>query len=301
MSLKAYDGMMSRKSIKYIQDEIIKRLDRFRELSENQLAEKYAELFYQHVDKYMSVISSIEFDAINEESIKDKISKIKIDEETTIFSYIFQASKILANSSYKNDFTVHLNIALEAIHNKKILIYPNILVNEHKPILLEFLEDWYCQNGTDADDRVSRSQWKQREKDWYDFNENKGFSLKIQLFDPTSYQHSINRNFRGKELINKVLQYIPSDEIRLRKIAKNAIIENYEKEKKLKNEKPSVWEIIDRLSSEGNTEIDDYIKTHNIVLTTIDEDFINSALLKPNPLAEIRKEKLDEINKNTNE
>lgn len=297
MSLKAYDGMMSRKSIKYIQDEIIKRLDRFREASENQLAEKFAELFYEHVDKIRTVIDNIEFDAINEDSIKDKINKIKIDEETTIFSYIFQASKILSLSSYKNEFAVHLNITLEAIHNKKILVYPNILVNDHKPILLEFLEDWYCQNSCDADDRVSRRQWKQREKDWYNFDENRGFSLKIQLFDPTNYINSINRNFRGDKLMNKILEYIPSDEKRLRRIAKNAIIDNYEKEKKLKNEKPSLWEIVDRLSSDSNTEIDDYIKNNNIILTTIDEEFLKTAKLKPNPLADIRKEKLDEINK----
>lgn len=301
MSLKAYDGMMSRKSIKYIQDEIIKRLDRLKELSENKLAEKYAELFYEHIDKQRNVIDSINFDAINEDVMKDKISKIKIDDETTIFSYIFQASKILSESYFRNEFTVNLNISLSAIHNKKILIYPIINVNEHKPILLEFLEDWYCQNGSDPDENVSRRQWKQREKDWYEFNDRSGFNMTIQLFDPTNYRHSLNKNFRGAEMTKKVLEYIPSDETRIRRIARNEIIKNYEKEKRSKNEVVSIWEIMDRLSKEGSTEIDDYIKTNNIIITKIDEEFLLSALLKPNPLAEIRKEKLDEINKNINE
>jgi hypothetical protein len=297
MSLKAYDGMMSRKNIKYIQDEIIKRLDRFREASENHLAEKYAELFYQHVDKTISIIESVKFDAINEDHIKFQIDKIKIGDETTILSYIYQASKILANSSYKNDFTVQLNIAMEAINNKKILIYPNILVNEHRPILLEFLEDWYCQNSTDPDENISKKQWEQRKRDWYDFNEKDGFKLKIQLFEPSHYGDSININFRGEELLNKILEYIPSDEKRLRKIAKNAILNNIEKEAREKGEKVSIWKVIDRLSAEDNTEIEDYIKTHNIVLTKIDKDFIENAKLNYNQLAEDRKEKLNEINK----
>ena len=46
MSLKAYNGMMSRKSIKYIQDELCIRLDRFKDVSENKLAATYADIFF---------------------------------------------------------------------------------------------------------------------------------------------------------------------------------------------------------------------------------------------------------------
>lgn len=296
MSLKAYDGMMSRKNIKYIQDGIVERLDRLKEKSENKIAEKYAELFFEHVDKEMDIVKRIGYDAHEESDLKNKISEIKIEDDTTMLSYIYQAAKILSVGYFRNDFTVHLNISLQAINNRKILVYPNIIVHEHKPILLEFLEDWYCQNSCDADENVSKRQWKQREKDWYNFNEIDGFNMKIQLFDPNNSQHSLIRNFRGEELINRILKYIPSDEKRIRKIARNAIIDNYEKEQKLKNEKASVWGIVDRLSKEGNTEVDDYIKANNIIVTTIDANFIKTALLKPNPLGELRKEKLNSIN-----
>jgi hypothetical protein len=138
MSLKAYNGMMSRKGIKYIQDEIIARLPKFKEASENKLAKEYAELFVNHVDGNISVKSEIEFDAINDSSLKEKINKIEIKEATTILSYIFQASKILSEGYFVNDFMCHLNISLQVINNKKILIYPNIIVPEHKNIHLEF-------------------------------------------------------------------------------------------------------------------------------------------------------------------
>ena len=38
MSIKAYDGMKCDKDLHFIQDEILKRIDKFRELSINKLA-----------------------------------------------------------------------------------------------------------------------------------------------------------------------------------------------------------------------------------------------------------------------
>lgn len=294
MSLKAYDGMMSRKSIKYIQDEIVKRMDRFKEASENKLAKSYAEAFVNHIDKHYDVIKSIEFDAINEVEIKEKIKKIEINDDTTILSYLFQASKILSKGTYLNDFMAHLNISIQAINSKKILVYPNIIVHEHKPILLEFLEDWYCQNQCDPDENVSRQQWKQREKDWYAFDEVKGFNIKIQLFDPNHYWNSLNDNFRGTELVNKILKFIPSEETRIRRFARNSVINKIEKEAKEKGEEIKSYDVIKRLTDEGNTEIDDYIKSHNIQVTPIDADLIGN--LKFELLKAERKEKLDKIN-----
>jgi hypothetical protein len=292
MSLAAYDGMMSRKSIKYIQDEIVKRLDRFKEASKNELAKKYAELFVDHFDGGMDCVKNIGYDSHGDSEIQKKISEI-ITDEITVLSYIFQASKILAESSQRNDFTVHLNISLEAISNRKILVYPNILVQEHKKILLEFLEDWYCQNSSDPDKDVPRQQWKQREKDWNKFNEIQGFNMKILLFDPTHYWNGLNRLFRGDELITKILENIPSDEQRIRSIAKRRLIA-----KESKETIESTWNISHRLSEEGNTEIDDYIKSHNIKLYNFDTDFILNAKLNYDPNKEIRKEKLKKLNEN---
>jgi hypothetical protein len=296
MSLKAYDGMMSRKSIKYIQDEIIKRLDKFKDASENELAEKYANLFVDHFDGGMECVKSIGYEAHGDIEIQEKISKINIDDDTTILSYIFQASKILCQSTQQNGFMVHLNISLEAISNRKILVYPNIIVHKHKDILLEFLEDWYCQNSSDPDEDVPRRQWRQREKDWNNFNENQHFNLKIQLFDPTHYWNGLHQHFRGENLINKILEHIPSDEKRIRSIAKRRLIKKIEKELTEKGEKSSAWNISYRLSEKGNTEIDDYIKSHDIKIYKFDAEFIKNARLNHDPNKEIRKEKLKKIN-----
>lgn len=298
MSLKAYDGMMTRKSIKYIQDEIVKRMDRLKEASENRLAESYAEIFVDYFDSNYNVVENIKYDTLNEVALKNKIDEIKITDETTIWSYIYQASKILAEGHYINRFMVHLNITLEAVNNRKTLVYPNIIVNEHKPILLEFLEDWYCQNQCDPDERVNRRVWKQREKDWYNFNEIPGFNMKIQLFEPSSLLNSIVRNFRGDEAVEKILKFIPSDEKRLRGIAFVLMGKEYKKECEEKNIKYNFYEYSRRLQEEGNTEIDDYIKTHNIILTKIDADCIKNTKLNYNPISEQRKEKLQEITKN---
>jgi len=293
MSLKAYNGMMSRKSIKYIQDELCIRLDRFKDVSENKLAATYADIFFSHVDNHTNAITYIKDEANNEIKLEDSLSKIKIDNDTTILSYMYQASKILSEGYQINDFMAHLNLTIQAINNRKILIYPNIIVEEHKTILLEFLEDWYCQNQTDPDSTISRRQWKQREKDWYKFDEVQGFNIKIQLFDPTHYWNSLNKNFRGDELINKILKFIPSEEDRIKSIARRAVKAKIEKESKEQNEKIS-WRIFDRLTLDGNTEIEDYIKSHNIQVTTIDADFIKNA--KFDLLKDERKEKLNKIN-----
>ena len=295
MSLKAYDGMMTRKSIKYIQDEIVKRMDRLKEASENKLAKSYAGIFIDYFDSNFSVVENIKYDTLNEEvALKNKIDEIKITDETTIWSYIYQASKILAEGRYINRFMVHLNISLEAVNNRKILVYPHIIVNEHKSILLEFLEDWYCQNQCDPDERVNSRVWKQREKDWYNFNEITGFNMKIQLFEPSNLLDSIVRNFRGEEAIEKILKFIPSDEERLNKIVKQIIIKREKENCKQKNIYFDPSELLKNI----NSEIEDYIKTHNIILTKIDNDCIKNAKLNYNPISEIRKEKLQEIKKN---
>lgn len=296
MSLKAYDGMMSRKGIKYIQDEILIRLDKFREASENKLAEKFADIFIDYFDRNNNIIKDFYYDTHGDSATEEKLNDIKINDDTTILSYIFQVSKVLSQASAINDFMCHLNISIQAINNRKILVYPNIIVQEHKQILLEFLEDWYCQNQSDADESVSRRQWKQREKDWYSFDTAQGFNIKIQLFDPAHYWHSINKNLRGDKLVCKILEHIPSDETRIKDIAKRHLIAEIDKNSKKKGEKISYYDIIERLSNVDNTEIEDYIKTHNIQIIKIDEDVIENSRLNYNPEKEIRKDKLNKIN-----
>lgn len=224
MSLKAYNGMMTKKGFKYIQDETIKRIDKFKEVSKNKIAERYADLFVKYLDLDESIKSDLKFDAINEEDILSQIDKIN---SKNILSYIFQASKILSKSKYVNDFTVHLNLTIEEIENK-ILVYPNILVNEHKDILLEYLDDWYCQNQCDPDNRVSKDEWNERSKDWYAFNEISNYQCQIQLFKPDNIFKNLLNEFRGDDLINRILKFIPSKEKRIKDKAIHLILKEYQ-------------------------------------------------------------------------
>lgn len=224
MSLKAYNGMMTKKGFKFIQNETIKRIDKFKEASKDQIAERYADLFVKYLDLDESIKSDLKFDAINEEDILSQIDKIN---SKNILSYIFQASKILSKSKYKNEFTVHLNLTIEEIDNK-ILVYPNILVNKHKDILLEYLDDWYCQNQSDPDDSVSEDEWNERSKDWYAFNGISNYLCQIHLFKPDNIFYGLMNEFRGDDLINRILKFIPSKEKRIKDKAIHLILKEYE-------------------------------------------------------------------------
>lgn len=224
MSLKAYNGMMTKKGFKYIQDETIKRIVKFKEASKDQIAERYADLFIKYLDLDESIKLNLKFDAINEKNILSQIEEIN---SKNILSYIFQTSKILSKSKYVNDFTVHLNLTIEEIENK-ILVYPNILVNKHKDILLEYLDDWYCQDQCDPDDRVSEDEWNERSKDWYAFNEISNYLCQIQLFKPDDIFNSLMDEFRGDDLINRILKFFPSKEKRIKDKAIHLILKEYE-------------------------------------------------------------------------
>jgi len=76
MSLRAYNGMMTKKGFKYIQDETIKRIDKFKDISKNKIAERYADLFVKYLDLDESIKSDLKFDAINEKDILSLIDKI---------------------------------------------------------------------------------------------------------------------------------------------------------------------------------------------------------------------------------
>jgi len=116
MSLKAYDGLMTRKGLKYVQDETIKRIPKFREAGENKLLEKYVEMVLEFVDYGIPAFeilkhSSFGLDRFTEKRYNDEI---KIEEDTTLISLIYQISRAASKSMFMNDFTVELNLSLEA-------------------------------------------------------------------------------------------------------------------------------------------------------------------------------------------
>lgn len=101
--------------------------------------------------------------------------------------------------------------------------------------------------------------------------------MKIMVFDPRHYLNNFNNYFRGEILFQKILENIPSDEKRKRKIAKNILIAEKSKDN---DDSSNVWNIIEELASEGNTEIDDYVSSHDIQLVKIDKEFLEKELLK---------------------
>lgn len=270
MSIKAYDGMKCNKDLHFIQTEISKRIDKFKEFSINELTKTYADIIIKHADEKYYVRDNVEFIAINEQKTLDEIKNIK---PTTLISYLYQSSKILSKSSYINDFMVNLKLTLDCKENK-ILIYPNIIVNEHKNILLEFLDDWYYQNQSDPDENVCESEWLERGKDWLNFNEN-GFKTEITLFDPTDIMYSLNVNFRGQYLIDKILEKISTNDERLNEIAINKLVKSKIIDKSSISEYMNVYnEVIS-----DKQLIDDYIKKNNIILTIIDEEYLTKTIV----------------------
>ena len=270
MSLKAYNGMMTKKGFKYIQDETIKRIDKFKDISKNKIAERYADLFVKYLDLDESIKSDLKFDAINEKDILSLIDKIN---SKNILYYIFQTSKILSKSKYLNDFTVHLNLTIEEIENK-ILVYPNILVNEHKDILLEYLDDWYCQNQSDSDENVSKDEWNERSKDWYAFNEISNYLCQIQLFKPDEIFNNLLNDFRGDDLINRILKFIPSKEKRIKDKAIHLILKEYEM-----NDVFDYFKLKKELLSD-NRKVQNYIDEMKVDVVDINYDLIKDLEFK---------------------
>lgn len=270
MSLKAYNGMMTKKGFKYIQDQTIKRIDKFKEASKDQIAERYADLYVKYLDLDDSIQTDLRFDAVNEKNILSQIDEIN---SKNILSYIFQTSKILSKSKYVNEFTVHLNLTIEEIENK-ILVYPNILVNEHKDILLEYLDDWYCQNQCDPDENVSEDEWNERNKDWYAFNEINNYLCQIQLFKPDDIFKSLMDEFRGDDLINRILKFIPSKEKRIKDKAIHLIL----KENKM-NDVFNYFELRKKLLS-NNKKVQNYIDEMKVDVVDINYDLIKDLEFK---------------------
>lgn len=274
MSLTAYNGLMTKKSLKYIQEETIKRIEDFKEASLDELADNLSNDIVEYFDGIDNIVDSIEFYGLNEKNILKELRDID-KSNISVFSYLKRSGRILSKSQYSNMFKVHLKLTIEFINNK-YLIYPNILVNKHKNILLEYLNDWYCQNQCDPDENVDPLEWKERENDWYVFNENEYFENTINLFNPNNYSSNILRCLDEK-FIDKILKKIPNRTDRLFYKGRKIMIDN-----ELKNisEKDKVSYFMDRRKELYNNKgiVYDYINKNNIDLIEINKELLTKKI-----------------------
>lgn len=276
MSLKAYDGMLYKKGFHSLQEKIKENLHILKAQSVDKVLKTYVRLLLKHIDLNEKVKDYFSFELIN--SKKDTKRLLDINDDTTLLSYLYQAAVICSESFNVNDFTVHLNLTIEAKSKSKILVYPNILVNEHKETLLTFLEDWYAQDNSDPDENVSKYQWKTRRNDWYEFNTTRGMTNMIQLFNPNELMGGIVKNLRGDDLINGILSNIPSDEVRRGKIHKKLFIDQYIKNLHVNDDESPYWVFFkasDYFNSEkGKIAFELFKENTPIELVKIDENIL---------------------------
>jgi hypothetical protein len=281
MSLKAYEGLMTRKGLKYVQDETIKRIPKFKVAGENQLLEKYAEMVLEFIDYGLTAEQILKFNGLSLDRFTEKeYNEIKITAETTLISLIYQISRAASKSMFMNPFTVELNLSLEA-KERRTLVYPSISVPAYRDILHEYLIDWYAQDQCDPPDDVAKSEWKIRCKDWWNFGEIKGFQFRIRLFNPDNYD-SINSELRGDELYDGIIAKIPINSVRQTRIAiKNILAEEY---KNVTSVPDKIWEYIERQNyyrndTAGQLAVVQHIVDNNIVVQPITKEILESKVL----------------------
>ena len=285
MSLKAYEGLMTRKGLKYVQDETIKRIDKFRAAGENQLLKKYAEIVLEFVDYGISAQEILKHGSFGLDRFTEKeYNEIKIEADTTLISMIYQISRAASKSMFMNDFTVELNLSLEA-KERRTLVYPSISVPEYRDILREYLIDWYAQNQCDPPDDVSKREWKTRCDDWWKFGEISGFQFRIRLFNPDNYD-SINTELREDKLYDGIISKIPINSQRQAKIAIKQILKaEWElKEKPKEFDAKDVWEYIEREryyrnDTAGQLSVIQYVVNNNIIVQPITKELLNSKVI----------------------
>jgi hypothetical protein len=285
MSLKAYEGLMTRKGLKYVQDETIKRIPKFRAAGENQLLEKYAEMVLEFVDHGVSAEQLLKHASFGLDRFTTKqYEEIKIEKDTTLISLIYQISRAASKSMFMNPFTVELNLTLEA-KERRTLVYPSISVPEYRDILREYLINWYAQDQCDPPDDVAKSEWKTRCKDWWNFGEIKGFQFRIKLFNPDNYD-SINTELRGNALYDGIIAKIPINSKRQERIAiKNIMKAEFENsEKKKEFDSSEVWKYIEREryyrnDTAGQLTVIQYVVDNDIVIQPITKEILESKVL----------------------
>jgi hypothetical protein len=273
MSLKAYDGMMTKNELSYIEKKLKENLPLFELASKKHIAKEFADVFITYFDLGLTPKTKIIF---NSTTAEDRFLLAEISEnDTTIFNYIYNVAEVLSKSRFVNNFTSHLSLTIETKKNR-ILVYPNIVVSEHRKILLTFLNDWYAQNQTDKPETISLREWNMRKNDWWDFNEIKGIKTRITLFDPLHYYDNIFNHFVSGELVNMIIEEIPDDETRKNQIHKN----NFISLKMDSGDIKSYFSAIDYLTTdEGKKVFDEYKRNNKIELVKIDYNTITNEKL----------------------
>jgi len=274
MSLKAYDGMVTKKGLPYLHSKLSENLELFKKASEEHIAKAFADIFINYVDDKVSPQANIGFNLLTKED-KRKISEVDLN-DITIFNYVFKVSEVLINSVYVNSFTSNLKITIEPV-GKKLLVYPNIFVPKHREILLTFLDCYYAQNQTDKPDNVTTRAWNKRCEEWYAFDNVRGLQTTISLFDPTHFWHNILGQITKENLVSSILTQIPTDEKRIQSILKRNFINSKMIDKFGVKEYYDVIHYL--LTEDGKKEFDDYKNNNSITITKIDYDFITKTKL----------------------
>ena len=283
MSLKAYDGLMTKRGLKYVQDETIKRIPKFREAAENQLLDKYAEMVLEFVDYGISAEQLLKHGSFGMDRFTLKeYEEIKIEKDTELISLIYQISRAASKSMFMNDFTVELNLSLEA-KERKTLVYPSISVPDYRLILREYLKEWYAQDQCDPDENVPAIEWETRCKDWREFGEIRGFQFRIRLFNPDNYD-SVNTELREDKLYDGIINKIPINSVRQIRIAIKEIMQKEYADKEKDFDPKNIWEYIERQNyyrnvTAGQLEVIKYINDNNIYILPITKELLNSKVL----------------------
>lgn len=284
MSLKAYDGMMTRKGFEYIHDNIIAKIDEFRAIGEKYLSESYADCVVEFFDNNYSVIENLKFNTIHEKELEKDIDRIP--ENWPLVRVLQQGGIVLSGAKYVNPYFTQLSLNIEK-KDDKLLIYPNYgSVYGYKELLLTFLTDWYAQNQVDPPSDVSEKEWKERCADWWGYGDTQIVRITITVFESLGYGFkSLNRTFKDEQMIKGILDCLPSEEDRIFKKAQRQMISLKMKSEKNKDDRTSQfmkWADYFK-TDEGVEEINSFIKTEKVTVTKITEKLLTteySELLK---------------------
>lgn len=277
MSLKAYNGMMTKNGYDFLQRNVIGYMPEFKAASQKALAKAYAKCIVDLADNCKKGLNPTLFLMQSKSSYEEELIS-KVDSNTTVLSYIFQCAKILSKSLFVNDFTVQLNLAIESTPSK-ILVMPNILVKKHKSILLQFLDDWYAQNQTDPDEDVPAPIWEERCNDWWNFGNKRHYQSRITLFDPTDHWNDLVDDFRGEELIESILAEI-DDEKRKKSLYRDLHYAIYLKDKGIASKDAKMGDYFGFTNfletEQAQQDLEKIKQTNPIELVKIDAAFLNS-------------------------
>lgn len=284
MSLKAYNGMMTRDDFTSLKKNIVSRIPRFKEKSLDALAKTFANIITRYVDENQTVSDLIKNIPVGEKTLTNELNKlIEVKEKygttnISLIQFMFFISNIMSKGNIFNSFMCNMILNIEPIENK-ILVYPVTNVKGHMEILYEFLEDWYVQDQSDMDENVEEDEWKERVMDWNNFNEMDGLRIKMLLFDSNDFCTSLNNKFptfNRNDFMERILEKIPSEKERVKKVARNKLLLKF----KEKNEENCLATHLLFLSSEkeGKESVDRYINEHNLTLPKITKETLKEKI-----------------------